>query len=109
MPKSPSRPSPWTSPAQSSERLLKPERNPQPDPHTGACFGRPTPSGPAGRSALRCSILRRQKPASAKVIGVSATVRWRTEFADAPIRAFVPLFVERSAKHKLNGRLATSR
>jgi hypothetical protein len=28
----------------------------------------------------------------------------RPEFADAPIRDFVPLFVERSAKHKLSHR-----
>ena len=33
----------------------------------------------------------------------------RPEFADAPIRDFVPLFVERSAKHQLNERLAISR
>jgi hypothetical protein len=33
----------------------------------------------------------------------------RPEFADAPIRDFVPLFVERSAKHKLTRRLTPSR
>lgn len=33
---------------------------------------------------------------------VSAT---RPEFADAPIRDFIPLFVERSAKHRLRERL----
>jgi hypothetical protein len=33
----------------------------------------------------------------------------RPEFADAPIRDFVPLFVERSAKHKLSRRLTPAR